>query len=48
MPRQQKPETEAEAGERTEKKARKLYDASHEEGEALDAMVRKSINLHGA
>jgi|KBSSwiS6_1023812.scaffolds.fasta_scaffold295250_1 hypothetical protein len=48
MPRKRKFETDQERNERLETSAQKLRDASSEEEDALDAMVRKSIKLHGA
>ena len=45
MPRKRKLETDEERSERLKKAARELRAL---EGQALDAMVRKSIKLHGA
>lgn len=48
MPKIRKLETEEERNERLKKNADKLHDARGAEEDALDAMVRKSIKLHGA
>jgi hypothetical protein len=47
VPRKQKFETEEERSERLTKIAQGLHDADAREDDALDAMVRKSINLYG-
>ena len=48
MPKGRKLETEEERNERLKRNAQKLNDAGAAEEDALDAMVRKSIKLHGA
>jgi hypothetical protein len=47
MPRKRESETEEERSERLKKVAQDLHDADAQEDDALDAMVRKSINLYG-
>jgi F0F1-type ATP synthase membrane subunit b/b' len=42
-----KRETEEERSERLKMAAQELHDARDQEGDALDAMVRKSIKLYG-
>ena len=48
VPKGRKLETEEERNERLKRNAQKLNDAGAAEEDALDAMVRKSIKLHGA
>lgn len=48
VPKGRKLETEEERNERLKRNAEKLHDAGAAEEDALDAMVRKSIRLHGA
>ena len=47
MARKRKFETEEERSERLKKVAQELHDADARQDDALDAMVRKSINLYG-
>lgn len=47
MPKKRKNETEDERNERLEKTERKDREDGDKEGDALDEMVRKSIDLHG-
>jgi hypothetical protein len=48
MPRDRRLETEEKRNERLKRNAEKLHDAGTAEEQALDAMVRRSIELHGA
>lgn len=47
MPKKRKNETEEERNERLEKTEQKDRQDGDKEGDALDEMVRKSIDLHG-
>ncbi len=48
MPKGRKLQTEEERNERLKRNTEKLHGAEAAEEDALDAMVRKSIKLHGA
>ncbi len=47
MPRKRKNETDEERSDRLKKNAHEQRDAGNREDSAMDAMVRKSIKLHG-
>ena len=47
MRKKRTPETEEQRNERLEKEAQRRIDDAAAEGEAVDAMVKRSIKLHG-
>jgi hypothetical protein len=47
MRKKRTPETEEQRNERLEKEAQRRIDGAAAEGEAVDAMVKRSIKLHG-